>query len=151
MKGKKTEFANSPCPIARTLGIIGDWWSLLIIRDALGGPQRFGELQRNLGMAKNILSTRLRKLVDAEILETAPVVEGSSFSEYRLTEKGEQLYLVLAALWQWGERYVSVPAQRSLQVVDRKNLQPVAPLELRSLDGRHLGARDFTARMVDEA
>ena len=61
MKGKKTEFAGNPCPIARTLGIIGDWWSLLIIRDALEGPQRFGELQRNLGMAKNILATRLRK------------------------------------------------------------------------------------------
>ena len=149
MKGKKTEFAGNPCPIARTLGIIGDWWSLLIIRDALEGPQRFGELQRNLGMAKNILATRLRKLVDAEILATAPVAGGSPFSEYHLTEKGEQLYLVLAALWQWGERYVAVPAQRALQVVDRRDLQPVAPLELRSQDGRRLGPRDLRTRVIE--
>jgi DNA-binding HxlR family transcriptional regulator len=149
MKGKKTELAGNPCPIARTLGIIGDWWSLLIIRDALAGPQRFGELQKNLGLARNILSTRLRKLVDAGILETAPVSEGSSFSEYGLTEKGEQLYLVLAALWQWGEKFVSVPRQRTLQIVDRRNLQPVAPLELRSLDGRRLGPGDLTAKVAE--
>jgi DNA-binding HxlR family transcriptional regulator len=149
MKGKKTEFASSPCPIARTLGIIGDWWSLLIIRDALEGPQRFGELQRNLGLAKNILATRLRKLVDAGILTTAPVAEGSAFSEYRLSEKGEQLYLVLAALWQWGEKFVAVPAQGSLRVVDRKKLQPVAIMELRSQDGRRLGPRDVTARVLE--
>lgn len=151
MKGKKTDLSNSPCPIARTLCIIGDWWSLLIIRDALAGTCRFGEFQRKLGLAKNILSARLRKLVDAGILATAPVSDESNFNEYRLTEKGTQLYLVLAALWQWGEKYASDPAQPSLQIVDRKNLKRLAPLELRSRDGRRIGPRDLTTRMIPDS
>lgn len=150
MKGKKKAFADDPCPIARTLGIIGDWWSLLIIRNAFAQPQRFGELQRALGLAKNILTTRLRKLVDAEILETAPASDGSSFSEYRLTEKGQQLYIVLAALWQWGEHYVTAPSTGSLRVIDRTSSQAIAPLELRSMDGRRLGPRDIAVCMVKD-
>lgn len=151
MKGKKRAFSDDPCPIARTLGIIGDWWSLLIIRNAIGRPQRFGELQRSLGLAKNILATRLRKLVDAEILETAPASDGSAFNEYRLTEKGQQLYVVLTALWQWGERHVATRATRSLQVIDRRSLQPIAPLEVRGLDGRRLAPGDLDVRMVEAA
>ena len=150
MKGKKKEFSNDPCTIARTLGIIGDWWSLLIIRNALAQPQRFGELQKALGLAKNILTTRLRKLVEAGILETVSASDGSSFSEYRLTEKGQQLYVVLTALWQWGERHMATPSTGSLRVVDRATLQPIPPLEVRSSDGRRLGPQDLTVRLVKE-
>jgi len=148
MRGKKTEFADNPCPIARSLGIIGDWWSLLIIRNALGGPQRFGELQKSLGMAKNILAARLRKLVEAGILEAVPISSGEPSGGYRLTEKGGQLYIVLAALWQWGERFVAPPSGGRLQVVDRQTMQPLAPLELLNRNGRRLGPEDLSTRRV---
>jgi hypothetical protein len=68
---KRTSFANDDCPIARSLDAIGDWWSMLIIRDALFGARRFGEFQKNLGLAKNILAVRLRALLDQDILKMA--------------------------------------------------------------------------------
>src|SRR5271154_4427394 len=79
------------CPIARTLDVIGDWWSLLIVRDAFLGKRRFGEFQTSLGLAKNILSTRLRKLVSHGILEARPASDDSAYQEYALTEKGRSL------------------------------------------------------------
>src|SRR3981081_1497072 len=91
------------CPMARTLDLVGEWWSLLILRDAFAGKRRFSEFQRNLGLAKNILSDRLRKLVDNKILKVVPASDGSAFHEYVLTEKGESLFTILVALRQWGE------------------------------------------------
>lgn len=105
MKGKRTDFAGRICPVARTLGVVGDPWSLLIVRDALRGKRRFGEFQKSLGLAKNILSDRLRKLVAEGVLEVQPSPEGGSRSCYLLTEKGERLKGVIAALAQWGERF----------------------------------------------
>ncbi|MHC2283069.1 DNA-binding HxlR family transcriptional regulator [Bradyrhizobium diazoefficiens] len=102
MKGKRTNLDVKACAIARSLGAIGDWWSLLIIRDALAGKRRFGELQKSLGLAKNILSARLQKLVERGILAIAPASDGTAYKEYVLTPKGEKLYLVVVALWQWG-------------------------------------------------
>ena len=69
---KRTSHKKASCPVARPLDAIGDWWSLLIVRDAFDGLRRFGEFQSNLGLAKNILSSRLKSLVDHEILETVP-------------------------------------------------------------------------------
>ncbi len=151
MKGKKTNLGASACAIARSLNVIGDWWSLLIIRDALAGARRFGEFQTRLGLAKNILSARLRKLTEAGILETAPVSDGSAYREYRLTEKGEQLYLVLVALWQWGEKYAFAPGEQELLMVDKQTLREMAPLELRTLDGRRVGPGDYASRRVRNA
>ena len=146
MKGKRTNLADSTCAIARALDAIGDWWSLLIIRDALGGSRRFGEFQKSLGLAKNILSTRLRKLVAEGIMEMAPASDGTAYKEYVLTKKGQNLYVVVVALWQWGETFSLAPDKRKKANVYMKNrrIRP-APLELRAEDGRVLGPRDFTA------
>src|SRR5215813_12572903 len=100
---KRTSLEHADCPIARALDAIGDWWSLLIVRDALLGKRRFGEFQKSLGLAKNILSTRLRKLVSHGVLEVGPASDGSSYHEKAPTEKGRRLYIVLVALRQWGE------------------------------------------------
>ncbi|MGA2045637.1 MAG: helix-turn-helix domain-containing protein [Roseiarcus sp.] len=149
MRGKKTDLGASACAIARSLNVIGDWWSLLIIRDALAGARRFGEFQRKLGLARNILSVRLRKLVETGILETAPASDGSAHNEYLLTEKGEQLYLVLAALWQWGEKYSFDDGEQELSMVDRDKSQELAPLELRTIDGRRVGPRGYRSKPRD--
>ena len=145
MKGKRTNLDDAACAIARSLSVIGDWWSLLIIRDALAGKRRFGELQKNLGMAKNILSVRLQKLVEHGILATAPASDGTAYKEYVLTPKGKKLYLVLVALWQWGEEYCFAPGELTYDMVDRETQKPFQPLELKARDGRVLGPRDMRA------
>jgi len=131
------------CPIARTLDVIGDWWSLLIVRDAFLGKRRFGEFHKSLGLAKNILCVRLQKLVAHGVLTTAPASDGSAYQEYRLTDKGRSLYLVLVARRQWGERNLFEKGELDLLLVDRETGQPVKPLELRSKDGRLLGPADL--------
>ncbi len=123
--------------------MIGDWWSLLIVRDAFLGKRRFGEFQASMGLAKNILCTRLRKLVSHGVLETRPASDGSAYQEYTLTDKGRSLYIVLVALRQGGERCLFEEGELNLQLVDRQTGQPVKPLELRSQDGRLLGPADL--------
>src|SRR3954454_2407742 len=98
----RTRFDDSECPVARSVDAIGDWWSLLIVRDAFAGKRRFGEFQRSLGVAKNILAARLKKLVADGVMELVPASDGSAFKEYALTEKGRSLLLVIVALGQWG-------------------------------------------------
>jgi DNA-binding HxlR family transcriptional regulator len=141
---KRTSFAQAVCPVARSLDAVGDWWSLLIVRDAFVGKRRFGEFQRGLGMARNILADRLRKLVAAGVLETAPASDGSAFKEYVLTEKGRGLFLVIVALGQWGE----ADSCAAFTLVDRKRGKAVR-LELRSEDGRKVDLDDV--RLVPAA
>ena len=143
---KRKSLDMEKCPVARTLDVIGDWWSLLIVRDAFFGKRRFGEFQKSLGLAKNILCTRLRKLVSHGVLEAGPASDGSAYQEYSLTEKGRRLLIVLVALRQWGESCLFEERELDLLLVDQKSGQPVKPLELRSHDGRILGPEDL--RMV---
>lgn len=139
---KRTSHKCASCPVARPLDAIGDWWSLLIVRDAFDGLRRFGEFQENLGVAKNILATRLRNLVEHGILEMVPASDGSAYQEYVLTEKGRGLFPVLVALRQWGEEFFFEPGEKHVRLVDRKTDKPVRKLELRSQDGRLLRATD---------
>src|SRR5258708_35948766 len=102
---KRTSLEDAECPIARSLDAIGDWWLMLIIRDALLGARRFGEFQKNLGLAKNILTVRLRTLVDQGILKMTAASDGSAYQEYVLTPKGRGVFPVLVALRQWSEEF----------------------------------------------
>jgi DNA-binding HxlR family transcriptional regulator len=145
MKGKRTDLDANACAIARSLSAIGDWWSLLIIRDALAGKRRFGEFQKSLGIAKNILSARLQKLVERGILATAPASDGTAYKEYVLTPKGKKLYLVVVALWQWGEEFCFEPGELTYDMVDKDTLKRFQPLELKARDGRTLGPKDMQA------
>jgi DNA-binding HxlR family transcriptional regulator len=143
MKGKKIYLAEANCGIARSLQIIGDWWSLLIVREAFNGKERFGEFEKSLGLAKNILSSRLKKLVAEGIFDALPDEGVSTRNRYVLTSKGEELYIALTALWQWGERNCFQPGELEYAMVDSEERLPLAPLQLRAQDGRVLGARDF--------
>src|SRR3984957_4985853 len=142
---KRTSFEHAECPVARSLDSLGDWWSLLIIRDAFLGLRRFSEFQKNLGCAKNILTVRLRALVDNGILKTVPASDGSAYQEYMLTPKGRGVFPVLVALRQWSEEFSERDGFSTL-MVDRSNGRPVKKLELRSADGRLLGDRDIEVR-----
>jgi DNA-binding HxlR family transcriptional regulator len=83
---KRTSLKEAQCPVARSLDIIGDWWSLLIVRDAFDGLRRFGEFQKSLGVSKGILAARLRDLVGLGIFEIVPASDGTAYKEYALTE-----------------------------------------------------------------
>ncbi|MDT7678148.1 MAG: hypothetical protein QOD82_6050, partial [Pseudonocardiales bacterium] len=97
---ERIRFDDSECPVGRSVDVIGDRWSLLIVREAFDGSRRFGEFQRRLGAAKNILSARLRDLVDAGVFEVVPASDGSAYREYQLTAKGRDLFPVVVALRQ---------------------------------------------------
>jgi DNA-binding HxlR family transcriptional regulator len=135
---KRTSFEQAECPIARSLDALGDWWSLLIIRDAFLGMRRFSEFQKNLGCAKNILTVRLRALVEHGILRTAPASDGSAYQEYLLTPKGRGVFPVLVALRQWSEEFSCEDGAFATLLVDRAKGRPVRKLELRAQDGRVL-------------
>ena len=143
---KRTSFEKAECPVARSLDAIGDWWSLLIIRDALMGISRFSEFQKSLGLARNILTVRLRALVDHGILKTAPASDGSAYQQYLLTPKGRGVFPVLVALRQWSEEFSFSPGVCATLLVDRDNGQPVRKLELHAGDGRLLGVGDTELR-----
>lgn len=139
---KRTRLQDAECPVARSLDAIGDWWSLLIVRDAFDGIRRFGEFQRNLGMAKNMLAARLKTLVEHGVLEVMPASDGSAYQEYVLTDKGKGLFPLIIGLRQWGEAFFYEEGEAHSRLVDRQTRQPLQALELRSADGRLLGPDD---------
>lgn len=135
---KRRSLKADYCPSARSLDAIGDWWSLLIVRDAFDGLTRFGEFQKSLGIAKNILSERLRTLIARGILKAAPAADGGAHQEYHLTEMGRDLFPVMVALRQWGEQHLFVPGEKHSRLVDRDTGHPVR-LDVRTTDGRPAG------------
>lgn len=144
---KRTSLEAAACPIARSLDSIGDWWSLMIVRDAFLGLRRFGEFQKSLGLAKNILTTRLRTLVGCGILKLVPASDGSAYQEYVLTPKGCDLFPILVALRQWGEAYSFRPGEvPTTRLVDRRSGKPVRKLEVRAVSGRRLSHADTEVR-----
>ena len=111
----KRSYDNQNCSIARTLELVGERWTLLIIRDALLGRSRFDEFQESLGIARNVLTDRLHRLVEEGILERRRYSEHPPRDEYVLTEKGRELRLALTGLRQWGDRYLSEQPPRLLR------------------------------------
>lgn len=148
---KRVSFGHAPCPVARALDVIGDWWSLLIIRDAFDGVRRFSEFEASLGIAKGILTSRLRNLTDHGIIETAPASDGSAYREYVLTEKGRGLFLVIVALRQWGEDNLYRPGEPRSSLIDTETNEPISRLELRAVDGLPLGWERTQLKKVDPA
>ncbi|MET3651931.1 winged helix-turn-helix transcriptional regulator [Dyella japonica] len=144
---KRTSHEDSMCGVARPLDVIGDNWSLLIVRDAFDGARRFGEFQRNLGLAKNILAARLRHLVAHDILEVVQASDDGPYQEYVLTEKGRGLFPLLVALRQWSDAFFFEPDEPRAMLVDKKHGRPVRALELRSQDGRLLRHKDTHVRL----
>jgi DNA-binding HxlR family transcriptional regulator len=145
---KRKSFEKADCPVARALDAIGDWWSLLIIRDSFDGVRRFGDFQKNLGIAKNILAERLRSLAEHGILEIVPASDGSAYQEYALTEKGQSLFYVIVSLRQWGEEYFFTSREKHSVLIDQEKRHPVPKLELRAKSGKLLTAKNTLVKKV---
>jgi DNA-binding HxlR family transcriptional regulator len=143
---QRKTFEGMNCSIARALDQIGEWWSLLIVRECTLGTTRFDEFQERLGIARNILTNRLKRLTELGILEKSALGEHERRQGYRLTTKGEELYPVLLALLQWGDKWAAGEDGPSIRLVEcqtGKALGPVGPL---SADGRLLGFRELRMR-----
>ena len=105
-----TSLADWNCSIARTLDVVGEWWSLLILRDAFRGTRRFDDFQASLGLARSVLTARLNKLTEHGVLERRAYSEHPPRYEYHLTDKGRDLFPVIAGLLRWGDRWAPTPA-----------------------------------------
>ncbi|MEZ4401145.1 MAG: helix-turn-helix domain-containing protein [Kofleriaceae bacterium] len=134
----RRRFDREACAIARSLEILGDWWTLLLVRDAFLGVRRFVDFQARLGISKNILTRRLAHLVEHGVLETVDAgVHGTRY-EYHLTAKGKDLLTTVTALRQWGDRWVFGAGHEPLVVVDRRTGRPVPPVRILDEDGAPL-------------
>ncbi|MEV7353923.1 helix-turn-helix domain-containing protein [Kitasatospora sp. NPDC091276] len=139
---KRTTHEESTCPVARPLDVVGDGWTLLIVRDAFDGLRRFGQFQKSLGLARNILSARLANLVANGVFELAPAADGSPYQEYVLTEKGRALFPVITALRQWGDQWFFAEGEPRARLVERGTGAPIEAMEVRVAGGRVLGPED---------
>jgi DNA-binding HxlR family transcriptional regulator len=142
-------WTSAGCPVARAVDLVGDRWSLLIIRDAFDGIRRFGQFQRNLGVAKNILSDRLRNLVDAGVLAVQPASDGSSYREYVLTDRGTDLFSLVISLRQWGQDHAYEPGEEHVTLVDRATGEPIPRLTYTTPAGHPIHADETRVRRFD--
>src|ERR1700733_4236036 len=141
-------FKANPCPVARSLDTIGEWRALHIVREALSGARRFSDFQKSWGLAKNILSARLKKLVACGIMERVPASDGSAYQEYALTQKGRDLFPVIVALRQWGESYLFSRGEKRLQALDKRTGKPFR-VEVQNANGETLTANDLELVTVE--
>jgi DNA-binding HxlR family transcriptional regulator len=145
---KRKTMRDDACPVARSLDLVGDRWSMLIVRDAFDGIRRFGDFQRNLGVARNILSDRLGALVEQGILMVQPASDGTSYQEYVLTAKGQHLFPVVVALRQWGERHLFAKGEPHSVLVETANGKPVSAMLPHKRDGGVLTAGDTMVKKL---
>jgi DNA-binding HxlR family transcriptional regulator len=138
------EMSTANCSIQRTLSVIGDKWTLLIVRDAANGVRRFDDFHRHVGLSEPVLARRLRKLVDAGILEISPyrMPAQRTRPEYRMTAKGWDLYPVLVAIMQWGDKYLADPDGPPIRILHADCGAPVRAVVECSAERTPITARD---------
>jgi DNA-binding HxlR family transcriptional regulator len=144
---ERAEYSDENCSVARTLAIVGERWSLLILREAFLGVRRFDQLQANLGIARNILADRLHRLVGNGILERQQYQERPQRFEYRLTRMGLDLYPALVAIMQWGDRYVADEAGAPLKLEHLACGKETEPRFVCSECGEPIDARAVRAKI----
>ena len=131
------------CPIAQGLNIFGDKWVFLILRESFYGITRFKDFQTNTGIAKNLLTVRLNTLVDEGIFEKVNVGDKGTRYAYQVTEKGQSLKIIVFAILQWGNTHLYTLDEQPIVLLDRKNMQPIEPLQLRNIEGDVLQDEDI--------
>jgi DNA-binding HxlR family transcriptional regulator len=144
---RRTSFADMPCSVARTLEVVGEWWSLLIVRDAFLGVTRFDDLQSRLGIARNVLTTRLDHLVASGILERRPYQDAPLRYEYVLTDKGRDLIPILLAFLRWGDRYTTGRSGPPVETVHIKCGHAFHMVPTCSHCGEEVDPRDMQPRL----
>jgi DNA-binding HxlR family transcriptional regulator len=133
---QRKSWADANCPMARSVDLIGEWGSLLILREAFGGVRRFDDFQKRIGLSRSLLTTRLNKLVDGGVLARRPAAVDGKRMEYVLTAMGEDLFATIVSLRQWGDRWLFPGGNYPADMLDKRDESPVARMEVRSSKGR---------------
>jgi DNA-binding HxlR family transcriptional regulator len=143
----KKSFSDMDCSLAQALDIIGEWWSMLIVRDFFlgNGVRRFEQLRDSLGISRNILTERLKTLTEAGVIERVPLQKGGKRCAYQLTRKGHDLLPTMMAMMQWGEKYAdgSMSPGGFIKVRERVTGDEIAPLSIQNQAGAELGTADL--------
>ncbi len=139
---------NAQCPVARALEVLGDRWAMMILRDAFDGLCRFSAFQKNLGLAKNILASRLKLLVEGGLLHLPPAAAGSAHMEYVLTDTGRSGFPSVGGRRLGGARFQFEPGETRSALLDRATGQVVETLQVRAQDGRVLRPEDCQRKVV---
>lgn len=134
------------CSVAQSLDVLGDRWTLLVVREAFLGTRRFGEFEEALGISKNVLTQRLGHLVERGVVERVDVGQHGTHYEYVLTAMGRDLVVVMTALREWGDRWLFGPGKEPLVVHDRRTGQRIPRLRIRGQDGETLRGSDMEVR-----
>jgi DNA-binding HxlR family transcriptional regulator len=142
---RRTRFDRWPCSIARTVDLAGDWWTPLVMREAFYGARRFEEFQQRLGLSRNVLTQRLARLVDEDMLERVRYQDRPPRYEYQPTEKGRDFFAVLAAMIRWGDRWLAGPQGPPIELRHRESGQSVEPEVVDARTGEPLDIRDIVA------
>jgi DNA-binding HxlR family transcriptional regulator len=140
-----SDYKSQNCSIARTLELVGERWTILVLRDAFLGLRRFDQFQHSLGIARNVLTARLDRLVSEEILEKVPYQERPLRHEYRLTEKGLDLWPVITELLRWGDRHAAPEAGPPIVIRHKGCGGELGERRLCTSCGKSLGVRDVRA------
>lgn len=141
---ERKSFADMHCSVAQCLEVVGEWWTMLIVRDAFLGVTRFDEFQGRLGISRNVLGQRLARLVETGVLAKVPYSEHPPRFDYRLTDKGRDLWPVLTAMRQWGDRHAA-PDGPPVQLIHQECGQLSEALMVCSACGEPIGPRDVEA------
>ena len=136
---ERVSFESRNCSLARSLDVLGDWWNVLIVREALWGATKFDEFQRNLGMSKSILSKRLKLLLEHEVLEKHN--RGGSV-DYHLSEKGREINTIIMSMLQWGDRWYPHAEGPPVVLINKKTRSPLAQARFYDQDGQEVGLED---------
>jgi DNA-binding HxlR family transcriptional regulator len=143
---KHRSFRTENCSVAQALEVLGDWWTLLVVREAFFGTRRFADFQARLGISKNVLAQRLEHLTLHGVLARVDAGRYGKRYEYELTPMGKDLATVLTALRQWGDRWVVGTGREPLIVYDRRTKRPIPPLRIRGEDGELLTGAQLELR-----
>lgn len=138
------DIGEQTCSIARTLSVIGDRWTLLVLREAFLRTRRFEDFQAHLGATRHVLADRLQKLVENRILERVRYQQRPPRFEYKLTDKGRDLYSVIVALLGWGDRWMADEGGPPIELVHRACGHQMVPVPTCPHCGAHVTARDVT-------
>jgi DNA-binding HxlR family transcriptional regulator len=141
---ERKSFADMDCSVAQCLEVVGEWWTMLILRDCFLGVTRFDDFQRRLGISRNILQQRLARLVDEGVLVRVAYQDHPPRYDYRLTDKGRDLWPVINAMRQWGDQYAA-PSGPPLQLTHKACGTVTGAVEVCAACGEPVGARDFKA------
>jgi DNA-binding HxlR family transcriptional regulator len=141
---RRTRFDDSPCPIARTTDLIGDWWTPIVMRESFRGARRFGDFVEALDIPKAVLTARLNRLVDEGMLDRVEYQQHPIRHEYRLTDKGRDFWNVLAAMWRWGSDWLWDSEEPPLALQDRESGDIIQPVVVDEATGEPLDVRTLS-------